>query len=104
MDTPMSVHKDLFDLNVFGVMSLTLEVLPSMVERKKGHIVTTSSVAGKLGELIVVSIQKISSNPCMVSALHCTPETSILLYKAKMQNASVTFKVGSIWLGHKNIG
>ena len=51
-DTPLSVHKDLFDINLFAMMSLTTEVLPSMIERRKGHIVVTNSIQGKMGECI----------------------------------------------------
>ena len=57
-NTPLPVHKELFDLNVFAVMSLTLEVLPFMIERKKGHIVNTSSIAGKMGKLVLMFSQQ----------------------------------------------
>ena len=36
-------------LNVLGPMSITKQVLPHMLQRRQGHIVVTSSVAGKLG-------------------------------------------------------
>ena len=53
INTPLPVHKELFDLNLFAVMSLTLEVLPSMIEKRKGHIVNTCSIAGKMGKLLI---------------------------------------------------
>ena len=37
------------ELNYFGTISLTKAVLPYMLKRKQGHIVVTSSVAGKTG-------------------------------------------------------
>jgi len=47
----------MLDLNVLGVLSLTKQVLPHMLERKNGHIVNMSSVAGKLGKLTCVVYQ-----------------------------------------------
>ena len=47
--TPLAVDRDMFELNVFGVISLTKAVLPAMLEAGRGVIVTTSSVAGKTG-------------------------------------------------------
>jgi len=48
-DTEFSVDVDLFTLNVFGIISITKAVLPSMIKNRSGHIVVTSSVAGKMG-------------------------------------------------------
>ncbi|CAH1790929.1 unnamed protein product [Owenia fusiformis] len=45
----IEVDRQMFELNVLGVVNLTRAVLPHMYEKKKGHIVVTSSVAGKLG-------------------------------------------------------
>ncbi|XP_060077883.1 dehydrogenase/reductase SDR family member 7-like [Ylistrum balloti] len=49
MKTALQVDRDMLELNVLGVLSLSKLVLPHMAERKSGHIVNVSSVAGKLG-------------------------------------------------------
>eukprot|EP01012_Entosiphon_sulcatum_P014639 TRINITY_DN1964_c0_g1_i1.p1 TRINITY_DN1964_c0_g1~~TRINITY_DN1964_c0_g1_i1.p1 ORF type:complete len:320 (-),score=45.76 TRINITY_DN1964_c0_g1_i1:101-1060(-) len=48
-ETVLATDVELFQLNVFGTISLTKELLPSMLKSGKGHIVVTSSVAGKFG-------------------------------------------------------
>uniref|UniRef100_A0A0B7A445 Dehydrogenase/reductase SDR family member 7 n=1 Tax=Arion vulgaris TaxID=1028688 RepID=A0A0B7A445_9EUPU len=48
-DVHLDIDRELFDINVLGPVSLTQEVLPHMLERKQGHVVVTSSLAGKLG-------------------------------------------------------
>lgn len=45
----LQVDREILETNVLGVLSLTKCVLPFMIKRKAGHIVVTSSVAGKLG-------------------------------------------------------
>eukprot|EP00794_Sanderia_malayensis_P009099 gene9099-10071_t len=47
-DTTIDVHRNLMNVNYFGAVVLTRAVLPSMVNRKAGHIVTVSSVQGKI--------------------------------------------------------
>ena len=49
VETEMSVYRKLMEVNYFGTILLTKAVLPGMLERKRGHIVTISSIAGKLG-------------------------------------------------------
>lgn len=49
LDSEMSTYRQLMEVNYFGAIGLTKEVLPHMVERKAGHIIVTSSVAGKIG-------------------------------------------------------
>lgn len=49
LDSKMSTYRRLMEVNYFGAVGLTKEVLPHMVERKSGHIIVTSSVAGKIG-------------------------------------------------------
>lgn len=48
-DTAESVYRRLMEVNFFGPEALTRAVLPSMLEKKSGHIVVISSVAGKIG-------------------------------------------------------
>lgn len=38
----------MFEVNVFGLMACTKEVMPSMLEKNKGHIINIASQAGKL--------------------------------------------------------
>ncbi|MFZ5442065.1 MAG: SDR family oxidoreductase [Myxococcota bacterium] len=48
-ETQLEVHRRLMEVNYFGAVALTREVLPSMLAAKRGHFVVISSVAGKLG-------------------------------------------------------
>lgn len=48
-DADLSVYRVMMDVNFFGPLMLTKAVLPSMLERGAGHIVCTTSVAGKYG-------------------------------------------------------
>lgn len=41
--------KDLFDVNVYGIMRMTRAVLPAMRARKSGQIISISSSAGRFG-------------------------------------------------------
>lgn len=43
------VDKELFDVNVFGLINLSRVVVPHFLNQKRGHIVVTSSVCGKMG-------------------------------------------------------
>ncbi|MEX1188914.1 MAG: SDR family oxidoreductase [Bacteroidia bacterium] len=49
METSTEVEKKLMDINYFSQVALTKALLPHMVERKKGHLVNISSIAGKFG-------------------------------------------------------
>lgn len=49
VDTRLEVDRRIMEINFFGAVALTKLVLPSMLSRKSGHIVVTSSVMGKLG-------------------------------------------------------
>ncbi|XP_055948010.1 dehydrogenase/reductase SDR family member 7-like [Argiope bruennichi] len=49
-DVDIAVDQHVFNINVFGAVHLTRKVLKHhFLERKKGHVVVTSSITGKLG-------------------------------------------------------
>lgn len=48
LETEMDVHHHLMRVNYFGHLSLTKCILPSMITRKQGHILSVSSVQGKV--------------------------------------------------------
>ncbi len=48
-DTGLEIDRKLMEIDYFGQIALTKAVLPSMLERRSGHIVVTSSVAGVVG-------------------------------------------------------
>ncbi|XP_048733855.1 dehydrogenase/reductase SDR family member 7-like [Ostrea edulis] len=54
-ETSVDVDREVLELNVLGVLSLTKQVLPHMLERKEGHIVVMSSIAGKVSAPISAS-------------------------------------------------
>jgi hypothetical protein len=45
-DIEMGVDREMFDLNVFGVVALSRIVVRYFEKKKEGHIVVTSSLAG----------------------------------------------------------
>lgn len=47
--TDLKVYRSLMEVNYFAVVKLTKTVLPDMLNRKTGSIVTVSSIAGKVG-------------------------------------------------------
>jgi dehydrogenase/reductase SDR family protein 7B len=47
IETELKVDRHLMELNYFGPMALTKQVLPSMLARRAGHIVVISSLLGK---------------------------------------------------------
>lgn len=49
LENNFSVYRQLMEVNYFGLIALTKAVLPSMVVRGGGSIVSISSVAGKVG-------------------------------------------------------
>jgi short-subunit dehydrogenase len=49
IETQLSVDRQIMELNYFGPVALTKQVLPSMLQRKTGHIVVISSLLGKFG-------------------------------------------------------
>jgi len=52
-DLSMQEIRQLYDVNVFGIMELTQVVLPHMRERRSGRIVITASAAGRMGEMSI---------------------------------------------------
>ncbi|XP_078414725.1 dehydrogenase/reductase SDR family member 7B isoform X3 [Cetorhinus maximus] len=48
LDTAIGVDKDVMNTNYFGPVALTKAILPSMVQRRSGHVVVISSVQGKI--------------------------------------------------------
>lgn len=48
-DSPLDSIEGMMRTNFFGAVYCTKEVLPTMIERRSGHIVNMSSVAGKIG-------------------------------------------------------
>ncbi|KAK2826052.1 hypothetical protein Q5P01_020266 [Channa striata] len=49
LETSVDVYKALMELNFLGTVSITKHVLPHMIQRATGSIVTVSSVAGLAG-------------------------------------------------------
>ncbi len=49
IDTSFDVYRRIMEIDFFAPLRLTQLLLPSMIERKSGHIVIISSVAGKIG-------------------------------------------------------
>lgn len=45
-ECPMDEIRQVFDTNVFGLMRVTKEVLPHMRDKRAGHIINMSSIAG----------------------------------------------------------
>jgi len=48
-DTSVDVDRRLMEVNFFGAVTLTKNLLPHFVQRKSGHVVAVSSVTGKFG-------------------------------------------------------
>jgi len=48
-ETPIDIDRKIMEVNYFGTVALTKNLLPSMIENKGGHIVTISSILGKFG-------------------------------------------------------
>ena len=49
IETDLATDRAIMDVNYFGTIALTKAVLPSMIERRRGHIVPISSVIGHVG-------------------------------------------------------
>lgn len=49
LNSTMESIRHIMEVNFFGSVALTKELLPTMIEQKSGHIVVISSVMGKIG-------------------------------------------------------
>jgi short-subunit dehydrogenase len=72
VDTSLTVIEEIIGINYLGTVYCTHEVLPSMISRRRGHIVNISSVAGKVGTLNVAgySASKFAINGLSESLYH----------------------------------
>jgi len=52
-DLSMQEIRQLYDVNVFGIMEVTQAVLPHMRARRSGRIVIVASAAGRMGEMSI---------------------------------------------------
>jgi NAD(P)-dependent dehydrogenase (short-subunit alcohol dehydrogenase family) len=76
-DLSMQEIRQLYDVNVFGIMELTQAVLPQMRAQRSGRIVIASSAAGRMGEM---SIAGYSSGKFAVEGLgECLRQEMALL-------------------------
>ena len=50
LETNFKVDQNMFEINVLGTISLTKIVAAHMVEKRDGHIVVISSIAGLFGK------------------------------------------------------
>jgi dehydrogenase/reductase SDR family member 7B len=48
-ETPLWLDRKIFEINYFGTISLSKAVLPYMIRQQSGHILATSSIAGRFG-------------------------------------------------------
>jgi dehydrogenase/reductase SDR family member 7B len=48
LETSLEVDRRIMEIDYFGQIAITKHILPSMVERKSGHIATVSSVMGRM--------------------------------------------------------
>ncbi len=48
-ETPLWLDRKIMEINYFGTIALTKAVLPYMIGQKSGHILATSSIAGRFG-------------------------------------------------------
>ena len=48
-ETPLWLDRKIMEINYFGTIALTKAVLPFMIKQKSGHILATSSIAGRFG-------------------------------------------------------
>ena len=49
LQTPLEIDRKIMEIDYFGTIALSKEVLKHMVQHKSGHVATTSSLVGKFG-------------------------------------------------------
>ncbi len=49
IETPVAIDRKIMETNFFGAVTLTKQLLPSLMSGSGGHIIVTSSVVGKFG-------------------------------------------------------
>ncbi len=49
LETSLVVDRQIMEVDYFGTVALTKGLVPLMIDRGEGHVVTISSIAGKLG-------------------------------------------------------
>lgn len=68
-DTGLSTYRRIMNIDFLGHVAVTLAVLPSMLERRSGHIVVTSSISGKVGsmpEVFSLTPEKLAIVSCCI--------------------------------------
>jgi dehydrogenase/reductase SDR family protein 7B len=48
-ETPLWLDRKIMEINYFGTIALSKAILPYMIRQKSGHILATSSIAGRFG-------------------------------------------------------
>jgi short-subunit dehydrogenase len=48
-ETPIWLDRKIMEINYFGTIALTKAVLPYMIKQRSGHVLATSSIAGRFG-------------------------------------------------------
>jgi dehydrogenase/reductase SDR family member 7B len=48
-ETPLWLDRKIMEINYFGTIAVSKAILPYMVKQKSGHILATSSIAGRFG-------------------------------------------------------
>ena len=56
IDTQLEVIRLLLETNTIGTISLTKALMPHMIKQQKGCVVFISSIAGKLGKYLLMSL------------------------------------------------
>lgn len=84
-ETPLSIDRQLMEINYFGNIAITKAVLPTMISQKSGHIIVVSSIVGKFGFPLR------SAYSASKHALHGFYET--LRAEQKQNNINVTIAI-----------